>query len=229
MRKGFAIFNTWRKVQPKAPASSRCELYRTCSQLLMDKFIVCFVDNDLTPLIISGTPTEQELADAWRNIKEEYTELVRSEEQQHSNDLNAEIIVIQNRIFRINMCVEALKYVYTSDLVEELREQHMPFEYNPDFPDQYYTDLQKTIERTNGLHLKLKLKQDELQEWYEQNTKNKTEVSREQFDTVLAALTEANGFLVDESKITVTQYARMINRYHAKLIAQQREIDKRVE
>lgn len=193
----------------------------------MDKFIICFVDGDLTPLIISGTPTQQELAEAWRNIKEEYTELVRNEDQQHTNDLNAEVIVLQNKIFRINMCVEALKHVYTSDLVEELREQHMPFDYNPDYPEQYYRDLEKTIERSRGLYLKLKLKQDELSEWYEQQMNSKAEVSREQFDIVLAALTEANGFMVDETKITVTQYTRMLNRYHSKLIAQQREIDKR--
>lgn len=226
MRKRLTFLNSFQKKQQLQQVFIPCELYRTCSQLPMDKFITCFVDKDLSVLIISGTPTEKELQQSWFNIQEEYGELIKNEELNHTNDIIKEIAVLQNKIFRISLCAEALQYVYCHDLVEELREQHIPFEFNPDMPEEYLNDIRKTVDRTRGLNLKLKLKQQELEDWYAQHASHKEEVSREQFDAVLATLTEFNGFLVDESKITVAMYARLFNHYRAKMIAQQRQMQK---
>lgn len=227
MKKGLTISNTFSKKLRKLLALSPCSLYRFCSELPLDRFISCLVDKDLSSLIISGKPQEAELKQTWINIQEEYGELVKSDNIEFTNQLHSEVIVLQNRLFRISLCVEALQYVYSKDLIDELKEQHMPFDYNPDLPDKYYEDLRMTVERTRGLNLKLKLKQDELQEWYSRQETGHKETTREDFDNILATLTEANGFMVDESKITVKQYVRMYNRYQQKLIAQQREIDKR--
>lgn len=216
--------NIFRKQPRSAQESHPCELYRTCSQLPMDKFIHCFVKKDLSVLVISGHPTEKELQQTWFNIQEEYGELIKNEELHHTSDIMKEIAVLQNRIFRISLCAEALQYVYTNDLVEELREQHIPFEFNPDKPEQYLNDIAMTVDRTKGMHLKLKLKQQELQDWY-QSHESSQEVSVDQFEAVLATLTEFNGFFVDERQITVTMYARLYNHYRAKMIAQQRRLE----
>lgn len=227
MRKALTTLSIFKKKLQKLPVSVPCELYRTCSQLTLDRFITCLVDKDLTVLIIAGHPEANELQQTWVNLQEEYSELIKSETLQHTNDINAEIIVLQNRLFRISLCVEALQYVYTKDLIDELKEHNMPFDYNPDMPEKYFEDLRMTVERTKGLNMKLKIKQGELEEWYKSNESRKVENTREQFEETLAALTESNGFLVDETKITVTQYVRLLNRYNAKIIAQAREIDKR--
>lgn len=194
----------------------------------MERFIACDVDGDLSQLIISGTPAEEELQKVWQAIVEEFSELVKNEAQQQTNELVAECTVLQSRIHRIVLVAEALQYVYSSDLVALLRSEDVPFAFNPDKPAQYYKDIKGTIDRTRGLNLQLKLKQAELDEWYAQVEKSSAKKkSRASYDEVLAALTESNGFLIDEATITVTQYARLLNRHMQKMIAQQREIDKR--
>jgi hypothetical protein len=218
-----------RKLLRRKPASSSYVLYQSCSQLPLDLFISCLCEQKLLVLIIQGNPPADALQQAWRGIQEEYAELVKNEAQGELTELHAEVASLQNRLFRISMVVECLQVVYRGDLVELLKEEFMPFDYNPEFPAQYYRDLKATVDRTRGLHLQLKLKQQELDAWYTRiaSSSNTEKVSRDKFDEILAALSESNHFMIDESKITVAQYARLLNRYHAKMIAQQKEIEKR--
>ncbi len=210
MKRATIISSLFQKLLRKPHKSAQWELYRTCNQLMLDKFISCLVDQDYSVLVISGNPPKSVLEETWSSIRDEYSELTASEESSHTAQLISEVSILQSKLFRINFCVELARQVYASSIIDELRELDMPYEFNAADPESYLADLDKCIERSKGINMKLKIKQAELEAWYAEN-KSKKQTTREDFDAVLAQLTENNGFFVDETKITVTQFVRMYN------------------
>lgn len=113
-RKNQKGSTSWKKKQPAQPASSQpTELYLTCSQLPLDKFINCLIDGDKSQLVIKGSASDDQLIEAWNLIYIEYIQLNQSNESLYVIRMESEIALLNDEINRVSEII----YLLTPEMV----------------------------------------------------------------------------------------------------------------
>lgn len=200
-------------VRPEPPY----KLYRRCSQLSFDRFITCIVDGDLTALVISGSPTSEELAVAWGEIYFEYVDLSGDNETKFIIALERDITLLHDQI----ATVEAIYYFLQPVMIEFAR-PHLDnihaalkdYGYRIKIdPTQDYSKKLKQIEGKLALaKVELAQKEKEYQSIVEGRETNT--LTREYFKKILLRLSKyMGGSLIREKDITVEEYVFLLRDY----------------
>lgn len=191
------------------------KLHTSCTTLLLSDYIICQVDKDLSPLIIEGEPTEQELKDAWQVITHEFFDLSESKQNNYELTLCAEMEALNYKIIAIQQSVEVLRKYRCDELVALLQKLGYRFPFNANKEDEYLKDLGRVLSRAKTLVLQYNDKKAQLDNISKEKAPGETEVSRSYYDKILAILSKHSGYHVDESKTTVSRYAAILNMYIA--------------
>src|ERR1035437_10870844 len=78
-----------------------------CSKLMLDKFQDCLFENDLSVLIISGSPTQEDLQAAWDKIYVQYCQL--SQDSSYNEVLDRKSTRLNSSHANISYAVFCLK------------------------------------------------------------------------------------------------------------------------
>lgn len=95
-------------------------LYRTCDQLKYGSFIQIMISGDLSHLIISGSPSEDELLGAWEEIQQEFSSLIKSDKSDNVFSLYKSILYTTWKIKFIDAALHGLKLMYDEEIALHL-------------------------------------------------------------------------------------------------------------
>lgn len=183
-------------------------LYSDCSKLPLDRFIDCLVDNDLSQLIISGTPTPEQLQETWDKIYLEYCQLSQNGTYNETLELYREIYDLRAKISIVNNTIQYLQISYDRELVLILNKLALGCTVTEEDKGEVLIDkLNGVIARMKKWFPKLKQREKELEELRKENT---GKVDRSYFDNWLDAISIDFGFMIESSRITVSRFCRAI-------------------
>jgi hypothetical protein len=155
-------------------------------------------------LVVSGTPTPEELKEVWRQLYLEYCELNGEKGYNEGFELHKKINTINSKIIMVEGIVKHLIICYDQYLVDILVEERLK-------PDLNVDDDQETIERKlSGVISRAKkwvVETELLQKKFDAiQASNTKETGREYYDEWLLALSERRKYAVRATDITVYQF-----------------------
>lgn len=176
-------------------------------------FVDCIVDDNLHSLVISGKPTDDELAEAWGNILSEYTDAIGNNEYKLYVGLYKEISILKLTYHQILNAVSVLKHTYSEYLCNELNRllgQRCVFNWN-DQPS-YQEALNKCLRRSKSIKISIDLKVIQFEGIQKKHKdENRQEYTRAYFDTVLINLSDHAKYEIQDT-ITVGKYCERVTR-----------------
>lgn len=202
----------WKKWHPAQPALSRYDLYRTCDELPLDRFIRCLCNEEYSQLVRTGTAPEHVLLQTREKIYSEYVELDGSTQTLYFNQLRRDLMLIGGKIDRVITIVNVLAMAPNDQLITELRELRFPFKYDIKNPVRYQKDLAGTIHRLAPWRLEYAKLEKELDALIKSNEEG-AKVDRSYFDNALARLSKYNRYQVRAGNLTVIEFLTMLKQY----------------
>lgn len=183
----------------------RENLYLRCSDLPLDIFIECIVEDKFNRLVRHGTPSQMQISNAWGIIITEYSELSDSQSYRQILSLSREVGILKAKKTSIEICLDLLMLRYSQRCVDILRELGYRISY-----ETYKKDILSIRTKSNTIDIQLKQKQIE----YDDMFKNLKKTERKQFDDTLSVLSKFMGYRVDPRQITVSEYVAMLKFYN---------------
>lgn len=189
--------------------------YQSITQLPLNRFIDCIVDNNLSALIISGFPSQLELQIAWEEIKMEYSDAMGDLESRVYHQLFKEVHGLTITLEQVQLLTDTLDKVYYEPLAKKLNGLlHTNFKFNPKEPEAYRKMLRSCINRSKAFKIDLDLKTIKLKGMAEKKEQGKGSYSRQYFQSFLITLSDHAKFPIQES-VTVYEFCERIRRFNA--------------
>ena len=193
---------------PSLPDTQSVKLYRSFTEIPLENFITCFCDNDLTALIISGNPTQEELEEAWAPILESHGQKADDPEQKevalHTRDYNRMI----TKCNAIQMLVKAIVFIPHKPWIEELKKLYgMPIELDPKNPGQFERGIKTILARVARWSDDAESIRKEIKASQPQGA---VKADRDHFDQLMVAVGEVNKYYIDPKKVTANQFFIMV-------------------
>ena len=218
-----------RKHTPELPP---LKLYQNIHKLPLEKYIDCICDNNLYALVISGTPTIEELQATWEEIKQQVSEIGGSDTHSLLRSLYKEVNALRVQYSYIINTIEALRlvqdhiinksydvhqsiFVKQKELCNELNTQlKSSFKFNIWDEVAYYRDLSGCVTRSGSIKIKLDLRTMAYEQVRikAQEGGKETKITRSYFDKVLINISQYAKYELTES-ITVSKFYERIKRY----------------
>lgn len=210
IKKLMAQFHTGLNPQPGKKESSQSELYRSCRELPLDRFITCIVDCDLNALVNYGHHTEADIAEAWANIYAEYIDLNADNESRYLSDLQKDISILRAEINIIDSILVCLSICYSKQLHEHLEKNYdISVILEPGNYIKNIQSLQSARAYLAPMQLELDMKEKEYIEYI--NSRKDETINRDYFSRMLRALARFNRVVTIRAKdITVEEFVYMI-------------------
>lgn len=193
--------------QPSAASSLPTALYRTADKTPVYVLRQCLIHSNLNTLIITGQPTQADLAEAWAQLFGEYFDLIKSGRSKYIQTLQKNIGIRFVEITTIeNACLLATETI--NQVQETLTAMSTGVDMRP-----FEVFREAMVRETNKLAF-AKLKQTQDSEELENllNEQGTTKEEENYFDRMIVRLFEKFGFF-DEKVITVAQLCAMMKIY----------------
>lgn len=192
-------------------AKSQALLHRTCKTLPLFAFIECYCNNQFHFLNISGTPTEEELQDAWSEIVFEYGGLIKSGNNKYMFDLEQKIGLLQHHIIYVENAIFYLRHRYDADIAAEL--VGMGYKLTELESPRYDKQLDMIVSRSKTRIFEL----GELTDEHERLNKmvGGKKQTEEEFLITVAALSKYQGYNINKRETSVLEFTSILNLYLA--------------
>jgi hypothetical protein len=153
------------------------QIISSITDLMLDKFIICMCDDDLSVLVIDWTNVnEDDVKAAWENILDEYKEALKSREQEHLESISREINYLVTKKNTINACLYRLAIAYSKETVAELSKWTLVIEkFDTSKDDQYYKDIESVKARNARIDIDIRHLKEELNKSLPEGIENKTD------------------------------------------------------
>lgn len=180
----------------------------------MDRFLRCLCEKDFKALIISGTPTDEQLTTAWVIIITEYNELKNvdiSESKQWSS--SKELIRLHNHLFLLQQCLDFLTYRYSESIAQSFRRLGYRLKVksaNPT-PDEYMDQLFIAAEKAKTKYIEIQQYKKQLEDYIEANPQAVPQHSI--FERSITMIEEMQHTVYDLSTLTVSKFIQLENKY----------------
>lgn len=186
-------------------------MYRSCYDLPLHIWVEVNVTRDLKYLIKKGVVSLEELYSIWSNLNDEYRELTKDIDSNHTFDLYKEVRTDDQDIVIITSIVNRLALRRNETLIGILKND---FNFRFDYVD-LTADLARTLTVAKARIVQLQLKEKD----YKDLTKAETvkEVTKFDFIEQLVILSEDNHYRVDINTISVAEYIALYNKFKAKV------------
>lgn len=173
-------------------------------KLTVDKFITCMCDGDLSPLIIEGEPTQEQLQNAWAVIYDAYVEGISDKEQLHIFRLSKEIKLLETRITKVNFILEILAFRYDESLAAELIKEVGLMAFDKSSDETYKKSISLAATKSKRLVLELNTKCKELEQ-IAINTPTGSPIDRKYFDELLNRCSQYMNAYLKPAELTVSR------------------------
>lgn len=94
-------------------------LKNECSQIVVDDFIKAYCRNDLSVLVISGQPSQEQMMDAWNELYFEYASIIRTDESNHIFNLHRKITSMRIQCSYVDLATNLLKLQFLENCIDE--------------------------------------------------------------------------------------------------------------
>lgn len=188
------------------PLSQVAQWYRGTSEMPLSRFIKAAVNLDLNQLVISGTPSVEELASAWSNIYQEFIDGMQDKKADYRVRLLNDIDKLEYNYRVIQMCVQRLSFGPSDWAIAQLRRRvRVSGEFNPEDQAQYYQNLLIVMNQALSLKHQLAERQAELKIVY-QRAGSGGQLSYEQFDHLVTRVCLFAKFQINRKETMVSEF-----------------------
>lgn len=196
--------------------TSSCLLRRTCSEVSVAVFRKAHCHKDFAGLIISGTPTQEQLQQAWEEIIFEYSGLVRTDMGESLHELSRQAGELKAHIIYVEHAVKVLKLRHYSgqepnaEIVEELKAIGYYGDYDHTRPEAYLQQLNAVNSLCKTKVFDLGMLEDEYSRL--SNTVEGKQQTEEDFLKNVVMLKKW-GYKIDMNETMMDEYAQAMNLY----------------
>jgi hypothetical protein len=201
----MAMLDIWKPKQQKAPASYRSSIYRSISELTMDRFLKCLCEQDYTVL---GSGSPKELEEAWILILSQYYELKEDtingvEEWRLTRDIQR----LQSHLYLVAQCLDFLKKEYSASIADSLKK--LGYSFNPEVkePEAYLNLLLIVANKSKAKYIQLQQLLIELDRKVKSLTDKNPQA--EDFEITLIHIEEMQKVSYSMDQITVYKYVML--------------------
>lgn len=212
--------NTQEPTQQKASPLHNT-YHHKCSTLPYSIFIEVMLTQNIALLIISGEPSFEELAVAWREILEEYSGLIKTNKSQSVFDCWKNIIITQHKLTTIGFALYALKIQYDAEIAEAVALHGYSLIEPLEDRQAYLTQIYAVETEAKTLVVLLNQYRAEYAKLCPEAAAPTagSQADALQYDKELAILSRFMGYRIDKTLTTVAEYCAAANLYleHKKL------------
>lgn len=127
----------------------------------MKQFKACMCHSDLQQLVVSGTPTAEQLAEAWATLFYEYCDLVEATETIYRAMLFHEIEIYKKHNILVAEWVKIMQLQYSPTIAAAVKEIGFDYDLDPTDPEQYQSELTRILSELAYHRMQLKIKEAE--------------------------------------------------------------------
>jgi hypothetical protein len=209
--------------QPSPNENQSVKYYQSIQECPLSRYKDAKIRKNLSALIISGFPTEEQLAEAWLTIQQEYADAIGDQEYKMYLEAFKDVQLANCSFEQVNICTTALDTCFKLDHshpgLEPMKQKwadnlndvlQTTFEFNLSNKESYYKNLQRCINRSKGIKLDLDLKLARLESLKEKHEKGK-EADEAYFTGIIITLSDAAGYPLKDD-ITVFEFCERIKR-----------------
>jgi hypothetical protein len=197
---------------PSTPIEIATQLskwYLSITDLPLDKYIECVVDGNLSALVISGYPTQEELEAAWLEIAEQYADAMGDAEHRMYIKLYKELVYLNIEYKQILSLIEVLTIVVYKPFEQKLNELLFT---NFSFTANREKELDTCFRLSKSTLLKIDMKKAHLDGLKEKGEDTDKTPTREYFQSILITLSDYSKYPVQET-ITTYQFCERVKRF----------------
>lgn len=187
--------------------------YQHITELPLNKYIDCVVDDNVYALVISGQPSDFDLSLTWVQIQQEYSDITGDNEHRMYVLLYRDIKALEMTLKLIHYLVEQMKKVYHEEFARRLNALlKTSFEFDYRQPEKYFNELTRCITRSKGIKIDLSLKMVQFEAIQNKNKEKGSKPTREYFQSILITLSDHAKYPVQDS-ITVYEFSERLRRF----------------
>lgn len=190
------------------------QLYTSCSELPMVRFIACVSGEDFKPLHKPGSPpaTPEQLAKAWDLIFYEYVDLVKDPDQLYALGLMRDIAVLESDLRLTAAMITFLSMRFSEEVQASLRKMGYRCSLKEGDHGHNTNELERLIKQRKARILTLSQRKNQL-ETHQSKQKKQGKSEPADYDKILTELSAFQGYRLDPAYITVSEYVAISNRY----------------
>jgi hypothetical protein len=194
---------------PIETATQSNKWYQKISDLPLNKYIECVVDGNLSALVISGYPTQEQLEASWFEIVEQYAEAMGDAEHRMYIKLYKELVYLNIEHKQIISLIEVLTIVVYKPFEQKLNELLFT---NFSFTANREKELDTCYRLSKSTLLKIDMKKAQLDGLKEKGEDTDKTPTREYFQSILITLSDYSKYPVEET-ITTYQFCERVKRF----------------
>jgi hypothetical protein len=199
-------------LKPIASTSPLRRLYQHINDLPLYLFVDCIVDKRYPVLVIHGTFTQEEILNAWYLIVDQYNAALGDSENKLSLSLYKIILTKETDYEQILCAINVLSSIYDQYFANALNKLlGTQFKFDPSDADAYLDMLKRCKNRAKGIKLELDRRKLEFEAIQQRQEGEKTEPTREYFQTILINLSDYAKYQIDD-KIKVFEFCERVKR-----------------
>ena len=205
--------------------------YRSIHELPLKHFETVYVDQNLFALVISGSPTIDDLSKAWENIQSEYADALGNADYKMYVSVYKEITLMNITYEQILFIVAPgdeegngkgillklcspqfdteVKF-FANEINDLLRFRPR---LNTNDPASYFAEVEKCYRRSKAIKIQLDMKRLEFEGVEKKFNKSGEQMEKSFFTSMLIFLSKHNGYKITKD-ITVAEYCEYVKQYN---------------
>src|ERR1044072_1332294 len=209
-----AYHTIWKPKQQNLQVYELPDLYLSCNDLTVDRFLACLCKKDYRKLVISGEPTEEQLTTAWLTIVTEYNELKNIDISESKNwAASKELVRLHNHLYLLQQCIDFLTHRYSHSIASSFRRLGYRLKITSDNPQpaDYMEQLFIAAETAKTKYIEIQQYNKQLKDFVKENEEA---IPRyEVFEKTLTLIEEMQHTVYDFSTLTVSKFVQLENKY----------------
>lgn len=189
-------------------------IFRSINVLPLHKFIDCIVNKNLAALTINGMPSPEELAFAWTNILQQYSDAIGDAEFRLYANKTKELALYTINYNLVNTLIDVLRKEYNKNLCNELNGLlKTTFKFNYQNKEEYEKELSRCYNRAKVFKINIDLLQKQVSELEKKFETKEGTPSETYYQSTLITLSDHAKYPITDA-ITVFEFCERIKRFN---------------
>jgi len=193
--------------------------YQNIHECPLSVFIICLCDGILTSLIISGSVTENDLQEAWKNIHQDYSDSLISESDQAVIIIEKKIVLLERKIAKAYAIQTYLSFKWDEEMESDLLRMGAVdgrYPQNENLKESWWKRLTGRIKRWE---VELEAERRRRYLLRKSTTGVAEKVTREVFQDFIVQIEKHVRFSIKESETTVGRFLAMVKDFQKHVIS----------
>jgi hypothetical protein len=190
--------------------------YRNIIELPLSRFIDASVDGNLYALVKEGIPEPQDIIEAWKNIRIEYSDTVKNSDYVSFAKLDRDLTQLRIKYKQIHIAIDQLECFYTENFHKKLNEAlSYNFKLDVSNPELYDAEIKRARNRSKEIKITIDLNKMTHESMWAKMLESGDVLTREYFEKTLIALSDFSEYRLRADDMSVFEYCERIRRMNA--------------